>query len=59
MKSLIGYGLLALIGLAGMLAVVACTVKGETTLIHWIVSMLSMALILIAVRCYQDERTRK
>jgi hypothetical protein len=60
MKALIAYSLLVLIGLAGLgVCLYLAVMNDDIPFLLWIVAILSMLLMLIAVKCYQEERGDK
>lgn len=60
MKALIIYCLLVTIGLAGLaVCLYIAVMNDDIPFLLWIVGILSMLLMLIAVKCYQEERGDK
>jgi hypothetical protein len=56
MKAFICYGLVILIGLTGMASVLVWCIKGESDPLQWDIAILSMAVILIAIKCMKGGR---
>ena len=59
MKTQLAYGLVILIGMAGLILCIIWTMQGKDSPLQWVIALLSMAVALIGSICLREERGQR